>query len=562
MKKCLGCGKTLAEDELFCPECGTKAPEEVPKIKKAQFCANCGQRLEEDMLFCPNCGFKTAEDNVKLCEESQNGKSNNLENVHKIGSTIASKFVGAGKKKFAAGTGIVVFAAIVILLTQTVFASPANKFVKYQKEFFLDVVMGEVGEMCKTYNELTELSTDITITAESDNSYYDDIFEDSSIVLRTELKKREALINAEVNIMGNDLVKGTVSYDEGTLGLYLPEMKDKYYIVNLNENKTLVDDFGLPEGIESLEIPNIDSKQIKQLVGKYLEVLLQTVNEENTTVEKNTTIKLIGIDENVKGDLYIFKPTVEDLKSTISTFTETLDNDEEIYEFVKTTIGTNEDFLNSIGMNFEDDLDFVIKYACDNLDSYNSYIAEMLADSGFRWEIGVSHGKICYNALVVKEDGEMFAYDSYKGNVAAYYAYDEEFRYGALLSYKKDGKTYSGSLKTAKNDNTLFELKFSNIKMNKKSSLHIRHGKYEFIFKGGSEIVMNVHKGETGGTDHILQIGQMVFNINTTDKKSTVSKPKADIKDLTDYNEEAFEQFVEDLEDYYFELRSSLYELI
>ena len=38
----------------FCPECGTKKPEE--KAKK--FCSNCGKEVSEGARFCPECGNK------------------------------------------------------------------------------------------------------------------------------------------------------------------------------------------------------------------------------------------------------------------------------------------------------------------------------------------------------------------------------------------------------------------------------------------------------------------------------------------------------------------------
>ena len=37
----------------FCPECGTKKPE-----NKKKFCANCGKELKDGAKFCPECGTK------------------------------------------------------------------------------------------------------------------------------------------------------------------------------------------------------------------------------------------------------------------------------------------------------------------------------------------------------------------------------------------------------------------------------------------------------------------------------------------------------------------------
>lgn len=52
-RKCANCGATLADDAVFCAECGTKN-----EIVEALKCSNCGAVLEADAMFCSVCGTK------------------------------------------------------------------------------------------------------------------------------------------------------------------------------------------------------------------------------------------------------------------------------------------------------------------------------------------------------------------------------------------------------------------------------------------------------------------------------------------------------------------------
>jgi len=49
---CVSCGRALADDELFCPRCGTPA---------GRRCAACGRSLDADDVYCPGCGAKAGE---------------------------------------------------------------------------------------------------------------------------------------------------------------------------------------------------------------------------------------------------------------------------------------------------------------------------------------------------------------------------------------------------------------------------------------------------------------------------------------------------------------------
>ncbi len=47
--KCSSCGEKLAEDDIFCRKCGNQA-------KNAYACPKCGETVSEDATICPKCG--------------------------------------------------------------------------------------------------------------------------------------------------------------------------------------------------------------------------------------------------------------------------------------------------------------------------------------------------------------------------------------------------------------------------------------------------------------------------------------------------------------------------
>ena len=62
-KVCPKCGKPVADDEIFCGNCGAKIPENEPSAEAKEeaadtrvFCKNCGTEITGDARFCPTCG--------------------------------------------------------------------------------------------------------------------------------------------------------------------------------------------------------------------------------------------------------------------------------------------------------------------------------------------------------------------------------------------------------------------------------------------------------------------------------------------------------------------------
>ena len=56
MKVCPNCNKPTTADKKFCPECGTKLPEQT--VAQGTVCPNCGKQNAIGTKFCQDCGTK------------------------------------------------------------------------------------------------------------------------------------------------------------------------------------------------------------------------------------------------------------------------------------------------------------------------------------------------------------------------------------------------------------------------------------------------------------------------------------------------------------------------
>ena len=60
--KCLFCGKEIADNSVFCTNCGKKQEKQKEEKKEVpMFCTKCGTKLKEGALFCTGCGTSVTE---------------------------------------------------------------------------------------------------------------------------------------------------------------------------------------------------------------------------------------------------------------------------------------------------------------------------------------------------------------------------------------------------------------------------------------------------------------------------------------------------------------------
>lgn len=84
MKKCYYCGAELADDSLFCTECGKKQPLNI--------CPYCGAECEEGDVFCQNCGKRLAT-NVSRDSIDSNTNDGVVDTLEEVENSPKSKII-------------------------------------------------------------------------------------------------------------------------------------------------------------------------------------------------------------------------------------------------------------------------------------------------------------------------------------------------------------------------------------------------------------------------------------------------------------------------------------
>lgn len=73
IRNCPKCGQEVAEDAIFCPNCGFSLPPVVMAPPESQVpqkhCPSCGSMVDEDAVFCTECGWSFANQTQIMDEE-------------------------------------------------------------------------------------------------------------------------------------------------------------------------------------------------------------------------------------------------------------------------------------------------------------------------------------------------------------------------------------------------------------------------------------------------------------------------------------------------------------
>lgn len=555
MKVCGNCGREAQDESMFCKYCGARLDQPVQEeahqegARQRKFCPNCGGSLEGAVDFCPNCG-------ERLRGEAGGGAQGRSPQDVRKG---VRKPGGKVWKIAGAVAGLCLAAVLVVWLAGTVFASPAKKFATYQEKTLQALFVDGLAEAAEAYNQYMHLSTDMTLTASSSDQELERYLEDSAIELKVEMGEDSALINSALTLLGSQVVTADLTYDKGVAGFYIPELDDTYYTVDLAE---LDEGFG-PE-LENLKNTEIPVKDLEKLANKYIGLFVDVVNKDNVTVSDEKTFWQEELREEVKGKTYIFEPSAAEIEDFMLVLADTLEEDEELREFIMEVQGDN---LALFMDDFEGEMEDVILDLCDELRNNASYFGDSM--EGMRWVMGVSGNEVLMQYIESSDGSSRFGYET-DGSRTVFYMtnYGETM----LIDMEKEGKKgeENGSVAVYTAGTEVMELKFRDMDVEKMSALQFPYGKYEMTMYGYMGYTLEVEEGEDGGTDHTFTLSMdpyymggsmggdltsVEITLNTSDKDSTASKPKAHEEDITYYSEAE----LSDLADHFEEM---LYNLI
>ena len=551
-------------------------------------CPNCGQEVQDEEKFCEHCGEKlegaetvSAEAGATGAETSAAAESSELgaNADHAVSAATATEAAPvepqasysyaqtleeapAGKKGMKLLIPVV---AVIILLCAGFFAfgkkllsggvalSTEQKFLHYQEKYLQDKMDAMVA--LGFINEDLKQSSDMTLTGEIEGSdEMNKYLKDSQIQLKYDMdaEKNSFIVNLSAKIMGTDVVEGFADYRDGKIGFAIPVADEHYYRGDLKTiMKNLTEqDIVAPDLKKSAE----NRKRLVEISKKYGDLLVGSMNKDNLTVEKKE-FTLENLKEKYTGEVYVFKPTEEDLKNFYEKLADTVEKDSDLESLLEDVYATST-WDSALGMGDaetpKDQLSELAKEIRDNA----ADTAKEMSDNEFQWQIAVVDGDLRQVLLSTKDDSfslEIAKKDKTVTEQINVVSSSSENMY-VKNSYSVKDKMLEGSISGG---NGVLDVKVLEYKIDTtKHSALMPYGTYivEDPTGMGAKLTLTVADGEKGSSDHEivvegLQNYYMPFssakiNLNTT-KTGTATLPKEAEVDISNYSQEDFDKLSE-----------------
>lgn len=554
-------------------------------------CPNCGQEVQDEEKFCEHCGEKlegaetvSAEAGATGAETSAAAESSELgaNADHAVSAATATtateaapvepqasysyaqtlEEAPAGKKGMKLLIPVV---AVIILLCAGFFAfgkkllsggvalSAEQKFLHYQEKYLQDKMDAMVA--LGFINEDLKQSSDMTLTGEIEGSdEMNKYLKDSQIQLKYDMdaEKNSFIVNLSAKIMGTDLLEGFADYRDGKIGFAIPVADEHYYRGDLKTiMKNLTEqDIVAPDLKKSAE----NRKRLAEISKKYGDLLVGSMNKDNLTVEKKE-FTLENLKEKYTGEVYVFKPTEEDLKNFYEKLADTVEKDSDLESLLEDVYATST-WDSALGMGDaktpKDQLSELAKEIRDNA----ADTAKEMADNEFQWQIAVVDGDLRQVLLSTKDDSFSLEIAKKGKEVTEQINVVSSSSENMYLknSYSVKDKMLEGSISGG---NGVLDVKALEYKIDtSKHSALMPYGTYivEDPTGMGAKLTLTVSDGEKGSSDHEivvegLQNYYMPFssakiNLNTT-KTGTATFPKEEEVDISNYSQEDFDKLSE-----------------
>ena len=540
MKTCPNCGQTVADEAGFCPSCGSAVPAGAQPAFDGPFtfCPQCGEKVPAGSYACPNCGA------VQPQQAQPSAPSPAKAPMPR------NRLIGIAAVAVAALLVIVAGAAVLPGL----FTSPADRFISYQEDLFMDRVMDQLESGLDALGS-GEFSSDLTLTASVGNPEIQRYFNGSSVGLKVDLERDSLLANGELVLMGSPVLSGTLTYDKGDVGFCLPVVDDTYYVADLS---TVVKNFtGQDLDLSVLALPEISGSEWRALLQSYLDLVYTVVTEDSVTEESGASISLSQLGRTAEGTVYTFTPRADDVEAMLIKLADHLAEDSDLRGLVMDLIDPDtlaaafgQDIFG--GYDPETELDSALLNAASSLRSSAPYIAQSVAASGFTWTLGVEDGEVRLIRIELPTAGVALVYERYgtesDGVEEAVYATESgQAVFTLISSYTKSDGAYTGDISFYAPYGGSFTCSYT-CDEDETSPLGIPCGSYDYYMDGlGGSFSFTVEKGEEDGYDHTLSIlsdeypfsdlgGILEITLNATEG-SSAQAPSSSRVDISDYTE-------------------------
>ena len=299
-------------------------------------------------------------------------------------NTDGKKLSTRQKATIAGAIGIVVLiGAFVALVVSGAFLSPADRFQRIQRAAIFNPIIESINE------QDNYLSTDISISMGLENAPHSmemfmlqNLLGAANIDINMDITPSRAIYRYGVNILNSDLISLTyvVDFEEYYFGFYVPELDSNYYIMDWDTFYSLQGMEGLFEDDGSYFFT---PEALSALVENQADIILSMVNNSNIE-ESRETITLFDGTKEVRGTLYTFTPSQEDIYDMLNAFVQEI-RENELY-FLFFTMAGGSDYVRQGYDSPEHYFDSMLA----DLEGMLCSISEAISDSNFTWRTAIS----------------------------------------------------------------------------------------------------------------------------------------------------------------------------
>lgn len=328
------------------------------------FCSNCGKELADGVRFCPACGAAVAhaaaraaeeaaaEVSEAVCDTAPTLEGSACEAEKAVNEAIpaaqpsaepSAEPAGKPKKKSRAGLIIGIVALALLAALAALYFTGAYKNLLPASRLKLGLAeksMVDAGlDMAFSGRDKaadTKADTRITVSLGAENA---SIFSETAIInailekvtldLNVDMDKEGSRVFAQVNYQGNPALDGRVIIEDGRIGLYVPQLDEKYYLFDA---KTLAEvmsssEDAAPADKSSAKTERLDEAKVRREVNDLLKILAGLSTKSNTVIERRADVPVFGGDRTVKADLYTITPSAEEFEAVFNALADYLDRD-------------------------------------------------------------------------------------------------------------------------------------------------------------------------------------------------------------------------------------------
>ena len=344
-----------------------------------KYCPNCGEPLEDAALFCPVCGEKYPlgpADGGNSAGPADGGSAGPADGMNSAGPANGGKPAGpadggsagpadgspadgmkpadgkssaaeAAPKKRKSKAGLIIAIAALLILGACAALYFTGAYAKLLPPSRIKLALAEKAQVERALDSVFDAQDKVRasrdVKAHIDLTSSDGLaglFSETTVISSL-LERMNAGIDLDcgadstnmrlgVEFKGNPLLDATVTRTDETLGLYVPQLDDKYYTIGIQAlmGKLAEEADGFdPASFEKLDTEPLDEQKTRREVMELLAALAKASTRENTEVERKASDKLFGGTWDGVFDRYTVTPSAEDLEKAFNAMADILDRD-------------------------------------------------------------------------------------------------------------------------------------------------------------------------------------------------------------------------------------------